>query len=151
MDREMRIHTWIHIPGQIIVVVIDINTNTARLETQSAYYVSPRRRYGSTVLTRSSEEVSRTYPSILSVWVGSSTTVMVEPFQVSMMRRPLSVVTRVHCFLRRAREKLWISWAKDCMTRLDTNKLMCSDDHWTDHNWVSLENELKQVGDVVSI
>lgn len=95
------------------------------LVTQSASYVSPRSRYGSTVPTRSSREVSRTYPSIFSVWVGSSTTVMVEPFQVSMMRRPLSVVTRVHCFRRRAREKLSISWANDCMTRLDTNKIGC--------------------------
>ena len=39
-----------------------------------------------------------------------------------MMRRPLSDVTRVHCFLSRVREKLWISAVRDCMTTPDWTK-----------------------------
>lgn len=76
---------------------------------------SPSSRYGLTKPTWTSHEVSGTYPSVVSRGTGSSTTVIVEPFQVSMMRRPLSEVTRVHCFLRRVRGKLWISSVKDCM------------------------------------
>lgn len=80
---------------------------------------SPSRRKGLTMPTCRSQEVSGTYPSIFSEGgAGSSTTVIVEPFQVSIMRRPLSEVTRVHCFLSRVREKLWISSVKDCMLRL---------------------------------
>lgn len=76
---------------------------------------SPSNKKGLIIPTCRSQEVSGTYPSIFSGGTASSTTVMVEPFQVSIMRRPLSDVTRVHCFLSCDREKLWISWVKDCM------------------------------------
>ena len=62
-----------------------------------------------------SQEVSGTQPMLLSGGGGSSTTVTVEPFQVSMMRRPLREVTLVHCLRRRLRENDWISSVREGM------------------------------------
>lgn len=40
------------------------------------------------------------------------------PRHVSIILRPVSVVTRVRCFRRLALEKLRISWVRECMARL---------------------------------
>lgn len=78
----------------------------------------PSSKKGRTTPIWRSKLVSSMNPQPAPCSCSSSSTCSPPALRVSSSLLPVTVVTWVHCLLRRVREKLWISWDSECITQL---------------------------------